>query len=61
MALERCCEQQLMIDASGHQLVEISADTARYSHEHVGSEYIGWLSFQPVYDDLALTGPDMFD
>lgn len=61
MALERCCEQQLMIDASGRQSVEISAEKARYSREHVGSEYIGWLSFQPVYDDLVLTSPDMFD
>ncbi len=61
MALERCCQQQLMIDAAGHTPVEIPAEKARYSREHVGSEYIGWLAFQPVYDDLVQSSPDMFD
>jgi hypothetical protein len=26
----------------------------------VGSEYIGWLHFQPIYDRLVQTEPDMF-
>ena len=61
MALERCCQQQLAIDASGHQPIEISSDKARYSRRHVGSEYIGWLCFQPVFEDLIKRHPDMFD
>ncbi len=61
MALERCCQQQLMIDASGHAPIEVSAERARYSREHVGSEYIGWLCFQTVYGDLVQTSPDMFE
>ncbi len=61
MALERCCQQQLLIDASGHPPIEIPAERARYSWEHVGSDYIGWLCFQTVYDDLVQTSPDMFD
>lgn len=61
MVLERCCQQQLMVDASGHTPVEVPAESARYSQQHVGSEYIGWLAFQPVYDDLMQTSPDMAD
>ncbi|MBC8239550.1 MAG: class II aldolase/adducin family protein [Alphaproteobacteria bacterium] len=61
MVLERCCQQQLMIDASGHPPIEVSAERARYSQKHVGSEYIGWLAFQPVCDDLVQASPDMFD
>ena len=61
MALERCCKQQLLIDAAGHTPIEISAERARYSREHVGSEYIAWLSFQTVYNDLEIKYPDMFD
>lgn len=61
MALERCCQQQLSIDASGYSPLEIPPDRALYSHQHVGSEYIGWLCFQPVYDDLVKSSPDMFD
>lgn len=61
MALERCCQQQLLIDASGHTPVEVPPESARYSQEHVGSEYIYWLHFQSVYDQLVQQQPDMFD
>jgi len=27
----------------------------------VGSDYIGWLHFQTLYEQLAATQPDMFD
>ena len=61
MALERCCQQQLMIDASGHAPIEVDPERARYSRTHVGSEYVGWLCFQAVYDDLVRSSPDMFN
>mgnify|MGYP001180976592 FL=1 len=61
IALERCCQQQLMIEASGHKPILLPADKARYSREHVGSDYIGWLHFQPIWEDLVATQPDMFD
>lgn len=61
IALERCCHQQLMIEASGHKPVRIPDERARYSREHVGSEYIGWLHFQPIYEQLAETAPDMLE
>lgn len=61
MALERCCRQQLLAEATGHAPVEVPPEAARYSREHVGSEYIGWLHFQPVYDALAERCPEMFD
>jgi ribulose-5-phosphate 4-epimerase/fuculose-1-phosphate aldolase len=61
IALERCCQQQLMIDATGIAPALVPPDMARYSREHVGSEYIGWLHFQPIYDRLVQTQPDMFD
>jgi len=61
IALERCCRQQLMVEATGHKPVMVPPDRSRYSREHVGSEYIGWLHFQPIYDHLVRTQPDMFD
>lgn len=61
IALERCCRQQLMVEATGSKPVLVSPERSRYSREHVGSEYIGWLHFQPVYDHLAKTQPDMFE
>lgn len=61
IALERCCRQQLLVEASGHKPILVPEHRARYSREHVGSEYIGWLHFQPIYEQLAETQPDMFD
>jgi ribulose-5-phosphate 4-epimerase/fuculose-1-phosphate aldolase len=60
MALERCCQQQLMVEATGHKPILVPEERARYSREHVGSEYIGWLHFQPIYEQLEATAPDMF-
>ncbi len=61
IALERCCQQQLLIDACGHTPQLVPPDKARYSREHVGSEYIGWLHFQPIWEQLLKTQPDMLD
>jgi len=50
-----------MVEATGKQPVMLSPEVARYSHEHVGNAFIGWLHFQPIYDHLVATQPDMFD
>ena len=61
IGLERCCQQQLLIDATGIAPRLVTPERARYSREHVGSEYIGWLHFQPIWEQLVTTQPDMFD
>ncbi|MDP3173559.1 MAG: class II aldolase/adducin family protein [Phenylobacterium sp.] len=60
IALEQCCRAQLLAEATGSKLTLVSPERARYSREHVGSEFIGWLHFQPIYDRIARTQPDMF-
>ncbi len=60
IALERCCQQQLDIGASGITLICISGERARYSREHVGSDNIGWLHFQTIWNQLVIDRPDMF-
>lgn len=61
IGLERVCRQQLMVEATGIKPQLVPADKARYSREHVGSEYIGWLHFQALYEQIAATQPDMFE
>jgi ribulose-5-phosphate 4-epimerase/fuculose-1-phosphate aldolase len=61
IALERCCQVQLLVEATGRTPVSIPPERARYSHEHVGNSFIGWLHFQPIYDQLVQMHPDMFD
>lgn len=60
IALERCCRQQLLVEATGTRPVLVSEERSRYSREHVGSDYIGWLHFQPIWHHLTRTQPDMF-
>ncbi len=61
IGLERCCQQQLMIEATGITPALVPPESARYSREHVGSEYIGWLHFQPIYDHLLKHQPEFLD
>lgn len=61
IALERACKQQLMVEATGIKPHLLSDSTAQYSRDHVGSDYIGWLHFQTLYDHIVKTQPDMFD
>lgn len=61
IALERCCRQQLMIEATGITPKLVTPERARYSREHVGSDYIGWLHFQTIWSDLVATQRDMFE
>jgi len=61
IALERCCQVQLLIEASGVKPQAVPEQSARYSREHVGNDFIGWLHFQTLYDQIAATQPDMFD
>lgn len=61
IALERACQQQILVESTGIKPQFISQKTAEYSREHVGSDYIGWLHFQTLYSHIAATQPDMFD
>ncbi len=61
IALERCCQVQLQVEASGVRPQMLSDKTAQYSRDHVGNDFIGWLHFQTIYNQFAETQPDMFD
>ncbi len=61
IALERCCQQQLLVEATGQKPRLVPDERSRYSREHVGSEYIGWLHFQTIWNDLVRSEPDLFD
>ncbi|SDV11076.1 class II aldolase/adducin family protein [Pseudomonas mucidolens] len=61
IALERCCQQQLMVAATGIKPKLVTDERARFSRENVGSDYIGWLHFQPIWGQLLQTQPDMLD
>ncbi len=52
---------QLLIEASGTKPPLMEDSAAQHSATHVGSDYLGWLHFQPVYDQVVAANADMFD
>ncbi len=54
-------EAQPDIAATGLAPIRIPDDRARYSLEHVGSDYIGGLHFRTLWNQLVQDCPDMLD
>jgi hypothetical protein len=52
---------QLKIDALIERLPLMSETAACHSATHAGSDFLGWLHFQPVYDQVVAANLDMFD
>jgi len=60
ITMERSCQVQLLAMAAGPR-VPIDADQAQKTHDAVGTEFAGWLSFQPLYDKIVREQPDLLD
>jgi ribulose-5-phosphate 4-epimerase/fuculose-1-phosphate aldolase len=60
LTMERSCQAQLLAMAAG-PLVEISPESAALTQSQIGSEYLGWLSFQPLFDRIVREQPDIQD
>ena len=60
VAMERCCQAQLLAEAAGTP-VPIEEENARLTASQVGNEVSGWLSFQPLWDLITREQPDLFD
>lgn len=58
IAMERCCQAQLMAQAAGTPVL-IESDNARLTQRQVGSHQLGWFSFQPLYELMVSQQPDL--
>ena len=63
IAMERCCQVQLMAEAASHgkplkMVIKAAADQAS---PIVGSSYAGWFQFQPLLARISKDQPDLFD
>lgn len=56
--MNRCCESQLLAQASGTPTLW-SAQDARWLASTLGSHQFGWLSFQTLWDDIIASDPDL--
>lgn len=59
VAMERACQSQLLIEATGRPPVRIDDDHARATAAQVGSHLAGWFSFQPLWDTITADQPDL--
>jgi len=60
ITMERSCQVQLLAKAAG-SVVQIDPEQAAKTYEQVGSEFVGWLSFQPLYAKITREQPDLLD
>ena len=60
ITMERSCQAQLLAEAAGTPLL-IADEGARYTRDHTASHFAGWFSFQPMWDEISRSDPDLFD
>ena len=59
ISLERSCQAQLLAMAAGEPR-KINHEYATYTREQTGFPLAGWFSFQPLWQDICATDPDLF-
>ena len=57
---ERNCQAQLLAEAAGTPTL-IDHENAVFTAKQTGSPYAGWFSWQPLWDEVVRTDPDLFD
>jgi ribulose-5-phosphate 4-epimerase/fuculose-1-phosphate aldolase len=60
ITMERTAQAQLLASAVGTPLLVNDAD-ARYTRDLTGHPLAGWFSFQPLWDEIARTDPELFE
>jgi ribulose-5-phosphate 4-epimerase/fuculose-1-phosphate aldolase len=60
ITMERSCQAQLIAEAAGTP-IHVDDDNARYTRDKTGNPLAGWFSFQPLWDDIVRTDPELFD
>lgn len=60
VALERCCQSQLIAEAAGEP-IEIPDHLCRSGYEAQGNDLAGWFQFQPWWDELNREEPEFLD
>jgi ribulose-5-phosphate 4-epimerase/fuculose-1-phosphate aldolase len=60
ITMERSCQAQLMAMAAGDP-IEIRHEYAQHTLEVAGNPLAGWFSFQPLWQEICRTDPELFD
>jgi ribulose-5-phosphate 4-epimerase/fuculose-1-phosphate aldolase len=60
ISMERSCQAQLMAEAAGTPKI-IPHEYASYTAKQTGFPFAGWFSFQPLWQEICRTDPELFD
>ena len=60
VTMERSCQAQLAAMAAGEP-IEIRHEYAQYTLEQTGYPLAGWVQFQPLWQDICQSDPELFD
>ena len=60
ITMERSCQVQLLAKAAG-RVVHISPENAKLTHEQIGNDLVGWINYQPLYEQIVREQPDLFE
>ena len=60
ITMERTCQAQLLAQAAG-PVYPIDDEMAAMTARQVGGHQAGWFSFQPLYEQIIRSQPDLFD
>jgi len=60
VALERCCQTQLVAEAAGDP-IDVPDELAQAGFDQQGSDLSGWFQFQPWWEELMREEPDFLD
>ena len=60
ITMERSCQAQLAAMAAGDP-IDIRHEYAQYTFEQTGYPLAGWFQFQPLWQDICLSDPELFD
>lgn len=60
IAMERCCQVQVLSESCGTPLRIPDAEALK-ARSVVGTEAAGWRNFQPIFNFISRQAPDLFD
>jgi ribulose-5-phosphate 4-epimerase/fuculose-1-phosphate aldolase len=60
ITMERSCQVQLLAKAAGKP-VHITHENALLTREQLGNDLVAWINYQPLYQQIIRTEPDLFD
>ncbi|MEM8890977.1 MAG: class II aldolase/adducin family protein [Bacteroidota bacterium] len=62
ICMERCCQSQLMAEATGTEIFPISPEVARSTRDNeLGFPIAGWFNYQPIWQDIVHAHPDLLE